>query len=322
VPSRFSNQLRRVLRAHQIKDAQPLLVAVSGGADSIALLRALSEWRPTRLLAVYVDHQLRPEAEAEHHFVKETAGRLGADFTRVEVESKQLQAERRLGVEEAARVGRYQALLQLATERQLEVVVTGHTANDQAETVLWRLLRGGVLASLAGMKEQRALGQGVSLLRPMLGVERSVLLGYLHRLRQGFLEDASNTSMEFTRNRLRHLVMPLLQRENPSVVDALGALAIEAQQVEACIQDLVQDARIRVIREHRANRVVLSVRAMLAEKPAIQARLLRELPPGRYLSRGQIQSLLRLLESEGGKSICVEGILATRQKDQLVLQWE
>ena len=311
-----------MLREHYIKDTQRILVAVSGGADSVALLRALAEWSPSRLLAMYVDHRLRPEAEAEARFVEETATRLGAGFTRAEVDTREIQRARKRGVEEAARAGRYEALLRVATEQKIEVVATGHTANDQAETVLWRLVRGGALASLSGMQEARALGPGVSLVRPMLQIERGVLLGYLHKHQQGFLEDASNGSLEFTRNRLRHLVMPLLERENPEVVGALGLLAREVAQSEGVLAEQASRALGRVLKERLAEGVVLSVGAMRAESPALQERVLGAVLPERYLSRGQVGSLLRLLRSEGGKSVRLEGITATRQKDRLVLQWE
>ena len=141
MPSRFATQIRSTLRAHQIKDTQPLLVAVSGGADSVALLRGLAEWSPGRLLAVYVDHKLRVEAEVEARFVEETATRLDAAFTRVAVDTKQIQAERRHGVEEAARTGRYQALLQLATEQELSVVVTMNKLSKSSSAIFIRVNR-------------------------------------------------------------------------------------------------------------------------------------------------------------------------------------
>lgn len=216
-----------------------VLVAVSGGADSVALLRALAAVRPGgpgRLIAAHVNHQLRgTESDADEAFVRDLCHRLGLPC---EVERLTLAADRQraaAGLEERARRARYAALTQLAHRLGARYVATGHTADDQAETILHRLLRGTGLAGLAGMARARPLSPATSLVRPLLGVRRAAVLEYLQTLGQPYRHDSSNADLQFTRNRLRHQLLPeLAAAVNPGVVEALlrlGGLAGEVQEV-------------------------------------------------------------------------------------------
>jgi tRNA(Ile)-lysidine synthase len=228
-----------------------VLVAVSGGADSVALLRAMAAIRiggRGRLCAVHVNHQLRPgEAEADEALVVELCRRLDVpcEVGRVSIARAQCGGQ---GLEAAARRVRYAFLQDTAARYGARYVVTAHTADDQAETILHRILRGTGIRGLSGMARARPLGPA-TLLRPLLGIRRAELLSYLGELGQSYRRDSSNRELRFTRNRIRHELLPRLARRfNPGVVDALlrlGNLAGRAQAaLDHCVAYLL-DRRVR-----------------------------------------------------------------------------
>ena len=159
-----------------------VLIAVSGGPDSVALLRAMADLKQRVggagwLVVGHFNHQLRPEADGDAEFVADLAGQLGLRFEQGRGEVRELSKLRGDGVEAAAREARYEFLLRAAEKCGARYVVTGHTADDQAETVLFNFLRGTGLAGLAGIQRVRPLNSAVSLMRPMLGVRRTDVIG-------------------------------------------------------------------------------------------------------------------------------------------------
>src|SRR5438128_702763 len=212
--SRLHPFVRRVGRWLRRLDIGPggMVVAVSGGPDSVALLRALVELRREEALTIaHLNHQLRGlESDADEEFVRQLHARLQAEGA-----GKPLLSCRRIDVagqaraeggnlEAVARRVRYQWFGQVAAENGARWVATGHTADDQAETVLHRLLRGAGLKGLRGIAPRRPLAPGIDLIRPLLGMARAELLEYLSERGQSYCEDRSNVDLRFTRNRIRH----------------------------------------------------------------------------------------------------------------------
>lgn len=224
-----------------------VLVAVSGGADSVGLLRALVAIRPPgpgRIVVAHYNHELRKNAADDERFVGQLAQQLDLEIALGRASSSSLRTPARSGIEATARRHRYQFLRQTATRTGARYVVTAHTADDQAETILHRLIRGTGVSGLAGIPRTRRLSELTTIVRPMLAIRRHALREYLEVLGQVWRHDESNDDQRFTRNRIRHDLLPLLAGKfNPRVVDAvcrLGTLAAENQAViGASVQDLM-----------------------------------------------------------------------------------
>jgi tRNA(Ile)-lysidine synthetase-like protein len=185
-------------------------VAVSGGADSVAALSLLRGRGEVQLHVVHLDHELRgAESEADARFVADLAGQFGIPFTigrRHEVEARMRLREPLLkNLSARYRAARLDLFRAVVLENALDGVILAHHADDQAETVLQRLLRGSGWPGLCGMRERRSIG-GLVILRPMLGVPRAALRTYLQEIGQPWREDSSNVSQKYLRNRLRRLL--------------------------------------------------------------------------------------------------------------------
>ena len=221
-----------------------VLVAVSGGADSVALLRAMATLKTGgagRLCVAHLNHQLRPEADDDQQFVVDLCDRLGVTCEVERTAVNDLATQSGGGLEATARWARYRFLETVAGRLGVRFVVTAHTADDQAETILHRILRGTGIRGLAGMARTRPLGHA-TLIRPLLDVRREDLRAYLEALRQPHRSDRSNLDVRFTRNRIRRELLPRLQRRfNPDVVEALLRLGNLAGDAQAVVNGLVAE---------------------------------------------------------------------------------
>jgi tRNA(Ile)-lysidine synthase len=238
---RLIAEVRRTL--HTLEHVERgVVVAVSGGPDSVALLRALLEAREpqTPLVIAHLNHQLRgADSDGDETFVAKLHATLAARFPNLlcEITRRDIAAEARDqgdNLEAYARVARYRWLADVAHRQGLCWIATGHTANDQAETVLHRLLRGTGLQGLRGIASRRELEPGIALVRPLLQWTRADVLAYLDALGQTYRVDATNADRRRTRNRLRHELLPLLAEQyNPAIVSLLGRLAQQAEEAFA-----------------------------------------------------------------------------------------
>ncbi len=236
-----------------------VLVAVSGGADSVALLQGLHRIRESgegRLVVAHYNHGLRGvESDADEAFVRELSQSLGIEC-RCQRHSTSTAAPR---TEEAARHSRYAFLQQTAADVGARYVVTAHTADDQAETILHRILRGTGISGLTGIPRSRELLPGVALLRPMLEVRRNHVAEYLNRIGQSHRDDASNDDPCYTRNRIRNSLLPTLASEfNPEVASALIRLGRQAGEVHSLLEQLAAQLASQAVIQRSARRVTIS----------------------------------------------------------------
>lgn len=211
-------------------------VAVSGGADSVALLRVMVEAAPEIGLALsvtHVHHGLRGvEADGDAAFVAELARQLRLPLHAHRVNTQAAARAERKTLEEAARHLRYAWFRDLLAQGRADVVATAHTLDDQAETVLHRLLRGAWTEGLSGIHPVIACCGG-AIVRPFLSVRHQEIVAWLQEIRQGWREDASNQDMAFTRNRIRHELLPQLASFNPRIAEQLAQMATLARDEES-----------------------------------------------------------------------------------------
>jgi tRNA(Ile)-lysidine synthase len=321
-----------------------VLVAVSGGADSVALLRGLDEQRRlrgSRLMVAHFDHRLRgTESTADRDFVVALCKQLSVECHMGEWTPAEAAGPCPDGVEAAARTARY-AFLQSTAERSgCRYIATAHTADDQAETVLHHILRGTGLSGLAGMSRTRPLGVAVTLIRPLLSFRRTDVIAYLADIGQPYRDDATNREPAFTRNRIRLQLLPLLARDyNPRVVESLLRLSSLAADVQAVIDGLVDELAASCVAGRtkgaaRRNLVEIDL-GSLAETPR---HLVRELFVALWREQNwPLQSMgfdewdqLAEMAAEKPSETCPAkrvfpgAVKAERQPDRLILQrdWE
>ena len=271
-------RVRDFLAAHR-RQPGPIVVAVSGGPDSVALLRAFCDAGASRLAVAHLNHGLRGlDSDADATFVEKLARRLmseGQPIVSVHVGRRDVATEAAGdNLEAAARRIRYEWLASVAREVGAGWVATGHTADDQAETVLFQLLRGTGLDGLAGVAACRPLADGVELVRPILSVTRSEVLACLQHLDQDFRHDATNADTTRTRSRIRHDLLPHLAKNyNPRVVEVLGRLAVQATDWRRDQAAFVEEL-LRTAERPRAGPMLVFDRAVLAAVPRRRRRTL------------------------------------------------
>ena len=269
------NKLRAFSKEHHlIAKGDTVVCAVSGGADSMALLWALyllkEEW-DLALSAAHFNHHLRgDESDRDEQFVRDFCNGYGIPL---HVGSARVQSGKK-GLEAAARDARY-AFLQTLPGK----IATAHTADDNAETVLMHLIRGTGLKGLGGISPSRG-----NLIRPMLNVTRAEVEAFLAEYAVDYIHDSSNSTDEFLRNRLRHHVMPLLKAENPKLSQNLSAMALRLREDEQALSDLSRLERPEV-EKLRAMAPAVRTRALesflkengVREPEAVHIRLLESL---------------------------------------------
>ena len=258
---------------HMISPGQVVLVALSGGADSTALLHALAQLRAKlgfRLAACHIHHGLRgaeADADAAHAAAQAQSHGIPFDLKRGDVRART--GGRHLSLEAAAREVRYQLLEEAAGEMGADRIATGHTADDQAETVLLNLLRGAGAGGLAGMPAVRG-----RIIRPLLEVRRAQAEAYCRTEDLAFRTDRSNQDLRFTRNRIRHRILPALREIQPQVDAALCRLAWLLREEDSFLT--AEAARhLNAIALRRAGACLLPLPPFAELHPALQRRVAR-----------------------------------------------
>lgn len=238
------------ISSHAQDPRNRILVAVSGGADSIALMRALLELQRSStqftLIVAHLNHGLRgDQSDADASWLETECQRFAIPFVSEKQELAETQKATGEGLEECCRKARYEFLTRIARENQCSLIAIAHTRDDQAETVLHHIVRGTGITGLRGIPLTRAMPDGIFLIRPMLNISRESVIRYLHEISQNYREDESNVDTRFTRNRIRHQLIPLLKNEfNPNVAKAIYRLSQQAEEVSTLISKQVEQVLI------------------------------------------------------------------------------
>lgn len=230
-----------------------LIVAVSGGVDSVVLLHLLYllvgqyDWE---IIVAHFDHQLRAASSQDAKFVEGLAKSLGLKFVFGTANVIKLAKTRKLTIEEAGRWARYTWLQKMARKYRAEVIALAHTADDQAETIMMNWLRGGLARALTGMRSKEN-----NLWRPLLSVPKTELVEFAQKYHLEFQEDSSNKNLAYTRNLIRHQILPILEKVNPGIKEVLGRNADSWAELETCLDHLTQDIYKKVANKSGADTV-------------------------------------------------------------------
>ncbi len=315
-----SLHVRAALRRQGVRPGDTILAAVSGGPDSMALFHLLSDERtafPFRVAIAHFNHRLRSSAGADEAFVRGAARRAGLPYFSGRRDVKAYARAHRLNVEEAGRLLRYAFLEKAAARAGANFIATGHTMNDQAETVLMRMLRGTGLTGLAGIP---AIGDR-SVIRPLIGLIRKDILGYLKARGIAYREDETNRDTTILRNRVRLKLIPYLQKTfGVSVVRPLARLAAIAGEDDAFLDEIARGKTGRGMIKGRGAGAELNAAALTGFPKALARRIvrvfLRELKGDlRDISFEDVESILTL--SDGGEIALSKGLVLERRGNSI-----
>jgi tRNA(Ile)-lysidine synthase len=328
---------------HYFQAGDRIAVAISGGADSVALLVAMADARSEIGIvpsAIHVHHGLRgAEADGDAQFVTELTHQLAVPLHTERGDVAALAAERGRGIEEAARALRYRCFHELLTSREVDVVATAHTLDDQAETVLMKLLRGAWTEGLGGIAPV-VMAEGGRIVRPLLEVSRAEIVTYLEARGYPWREDSTNQELVFTRNRVRYALLPQMKEFQSRIAEQLARMATVARDEEAWWSRELERVLPGILLPGKAVRgggratstrpgeagVAMELERLRAMHPAVQRRVLRAAAEqvGVGLNFDQTEALLALANSgeRAGKRGKIElgaGVSAERTPRELRL---
>jgi len=295
----FAEIIRRELIGD---DEKIIVVAVSGGPDSVALLHLLLPLQRemgVTLVAAYIDHGLRPaEAEKEEVFVRDLCAGTGISFAGEKILAREYSRQKKISLEHAARELRYEALRKIAGEHGASLIAVGHTADDQAEEILIRLLRGSARKGLSGMRYRAG-----DIIRPLLSVDKGRILRYLEEKNSTYCIDSSNADMRFVRNRVRHLLLPFLENHFDSGIrGSLRKTAETLAEDESLLEELTASALGDVLRFGEredgcaTGRVLLDRKKFAELSPALKRRTVEHLL-WQLGCRASYQHITRIVEA-------------------------
>jgi tRNA(Ile)-lysidine synthase len=254
-----------------LRGKDTVVVAVSGGADSVALLDILSSLGGLRLVVAHLNHLLRGnDSDCDAAFVEGLAAHYGLPLESRSIDVSRFSNEKRLSLEEGGREARYAWFDEVAAKYGARAVALGHHADDQAETVLMRLLRGAGTSGLSGISPLSA-GRYI---RPLLCARRVEIEEYLKNRNLSFRTDGSNTDTRFLRNRVRHELLPFLETFNPSIRDRLVGTAEILSADEALLEDITEKAFERLA-SATGTRIAVDLHALRTELPGLRLRIYR-----------------------------------------------
>lgn len=328
----FELKVKTFIEEEQLlQQGDHLLVAVSGGVDSMALLhyfiQTQEQWN-IQVEAVHVDHMLRGEASAEDRaFVQKYCDTNGIYLHATEISIPAIMAQENGNTQLICRRERYQYFKEILQKTNANKLVTAHHADDQLESVLMALTKNATMNSMQGIRPQR-LFEGKTLIRPFLTVTKSEIREYLLRKGLNYREDASNSKDTYVRNRFRHHVVPLLEAENPRVTEQVTHFTKQLQEDDTFLMTLAQDVFSQIIIRNNENTYSMEIEAFQLVPLALQRRLILILLNYLYKDSNTIQSyalltsILKLCDTTAGYAEIhlPEDFLAVRRYGKLTIQ--
>lgn len=325
------SKVRRTIEKYRmLEQGDRVVVAVSGGPDSVFLLHALKELREDfnlTLIVAHLDHCIRGmEAKRECRFVEDLANSLHLPFESKSIDISALKKTEKKSTQQAARDARYEFFIDTLKKFNAQKVSLGHNADDQAETVLMRLIRGAGTKGLCGIPPIR---DGI-FIRPLIEVQRSEIKGFLRENRIEFVIDSSNRENVYLRNKVRNSLMPILMKEyNPGIVQNLIHTSEILRKEDEFMEKLVLDLFSRICVSRGKESLTLNILYLKDLEESIQVRVLRKAIESfsgdlKRISFKHMESLMGILSSEGAnKSLSLPGgIIVEKRYNELIIRRE
>jgi tRNA(Ile)-lysidine synthase len=313
-------------RRRLLEERDKVIVAVSGGADSIVLLDLLARERPVLgidLIIAHFNHQLRgAESDGDEAFVTERGRQLGIDVFVERAQTGQIATQTGTGIQEAARLLRYDFFERLLASSGFSKIVTAHNADDNAETVLLHLFRGAGVQGLSGIPVYR---RDAHIARPLLFATREEIEEYAREMQLAFRTDSSNKKDDYTRNLIRHRVLPLVKEHvNPGVVQTLQRSAELFRELEAFLVLQARNSLSLVVTDTKADEVRLSITRLRSHPVLIQQYVMMAIGEDvthRKLTAENVASVLGMMDGMTGTWVQLgESHVVFRDRDALVFR--
>jgi tRNA(Ile)-lysidine synthase len=321
------DQVKKTIKQYQmLTPGDRVLVAVSGGVDSVVLLYALRELQKSEKLSLAVahfDHAIRTDSAADAEFVKKLARSLKLRYYSERADVPAYAKAQKLSLEVAARTLRYQFFERIAKAHDFKKIALGHTLNDQAETLLMRLLRGAGLEGLSGIPPVRPSGE-LTYIRPLIECTRDQIVAFAQAHKLSWREDPTNYDTTIMRNKIRHELIPILKEYNPKVLEALGRTARLLAQAAHVLDCQAEQALATLIASESAQELALDLKDLLEMPEYLQALVLRRaiarVNPLCELEAAHIEALLRWISRRGaGELHLPAGVRVLRRHSHLIV---
>jgi tRNA(Ile)-lysidine synthase len=327
LPAIINTVVSSITRHAMVDNGSRILIGLSGGADSVCLLHVLTMLRQKYLIslhALYIDHGLRPgETDREIQFCCKICEQHETPFLTKSVDVKSYAKTGKLNMQEAARLLRYRTYEETAYEINANKIALGHTADDQAETILMRLFRGSGPTGLAGIPPVRK-----NIIRPLIEIERKDIENFLGSEGINFITDSSNAKKDYLRNRVRLSLMPILREFNPDITGTLSKTAAIFREEERYFEILVTKTLMKLISRKTETRIELFLTPFEIMDKVIMRRVLRraidETKGLRGVSFIHIEDMVNLIKtgSPGDRIYLPGGIRVIKDYSTLILTSE
>ncbi len=328
----FIDKVRDALNKYNMmKMHDRVLVGLSGGPDSIALLRALLKLRQEFSLTIciaHLDHGFRgEESRADRKFCEDLAEKLGLDISCEEIDIPKIVKEKGLSPEEAARLERYDFFKRVAAEKKITKVAIGHNRDDQAETILMRAFRGSGMSGLGGINPIKSMGS-LTIIRPLIDISRREIEEFVKENGFEVRHDSSNDKTLFTRNRIRHDLIPYLEKNfNINIKEVLANTAENLRSENEFLEKLARRKFKSMSRRNNSSEIVIDIKKFKKQSTALRKRILRaaleELKGNlRRLTYQHWKEMDELVEKRPGNSIVdlPGGINVVKNKNKILIQ--
>jgi tRNA(Ile)-lysidine synthase len=323
----FEKKLADFIDANELLgSATKILLAISGGADSVALMYAMHALKTenvikTELLCAHINHQLRgTEGDLDEKFVVTQVRKLNLAVTTRQIDVREFARLNKLSIETTARQLRMEALIEIAKASNCSRVMTAHQKNDNAETILQRLSRGTGFRGLGGIWPERVFADEIKFIRPLLCFTRNEILDYLRKRNLNWRCDHTNTDCTYRRNYIRHRLIPALQKDcSDSVVEQLSRLAQSARSYYSMVCNCVDELWPRLT-DCDGDKIVLDLEPFLVESQPVKVELIRRSLAAidcgeRCITQGHYEGILQLAEQNvSGRKIELPGRFVIRRE--------